>query len=86
MNTARPLRPLPRATPRRQEHRIAARFNVKLCSARTKDVLLTWDISFRGVYLETPMPLALRHLVRLAILAAHDGPRPRRSRDGRLRR
>jgi len=67
MNTVRPPSSLSRRPSRRQELRFAARFPVLLCSARTKDALSTWDVSFRGLYLETRRQLALRQLVRVAI-------------------
>jgi hypothetical protein len=67
MTSARIPSQRPRA-PGRQELRFHARFPVTLLSARHRDQLATWDVSFRGMFIETDQPLALRQLVRLGII------------------
>lgn len=49
------------------------RLPVTLVSTRAREVLSTADVSFRGLYLMTASPLAVRQLVRFAIVLPTTG-------------
>lgn len=71
MASARNSHRPPRA--RREEPRFSVRLPVTLLSVRTRDVLPTWDVSFRGLYLETRTPLEVRQLVRFSVVMPTTG-------------
>jgi Tfp pilus assembly protein PilZ len=58
---------------RREEPRFAVRLPLKILSSRDHDELFTWDVSFRGLFVETAHPLSLRQLVRFAITTPTTG-------------
>lgn len=59
--------------PRRQEPRFFARIPLTLLSSPQRDQLVTWDVSFRGLFIETEQPRALRQLVRFDVLLPTTG-------------
>jgi PilZ domain len=75
MNSARLSSPRPSFPVRRQDPRFPITLPVTLLSTRPNVELVTWDVSFRGMYLLTAEPQPERRLVRLAIVSPANGER-----------
>ena len=65
----RPVRPN-----RRNELRFVVALPVTLLSRRRRVELVTWDVSFRGLYVETTDPEPPRRLVRLSVVRPTGAP------------
>ena len=75
MNSARLSSPRTSPHARRQDPRFPVTLPVTLLSTRPKVELVTWDVSFRGMYLLTSEPQPQRRLVRLALVSPASGER-----------
>lgn len=61
------------ANPPRQDARYLAELPVTLLNSSPHPSLATWDVSARGLFLQTPVPLPLRRFLRFSVVLPRSG-------------